>query len=153
MKKLILLLSLIIVAMISIAQTRVPEVTSDGYIGSPSYVYLWGSTADTLTNADTLEYVVRVKGSHMQDFNVQIYNDFVSGTATGKLKSYRSIDGITYVVTAAADSITVAAVTADILDSEVLNYDNFLYPYLKFIYIQAGTGVNIPKLYIINREN
>ena len=153
MKNFMLFLSLIVVAMISVAQTRVTEVTPDGYIGQPAYVNIWGTSADTLTNADTLTYVIRVKGDWTQDFNVQIYNDFVSGTATGKLKSYRSIDGVNYTITSAADSITVAAVTADILDSEVLNFADFNYPYLKFIYIQAATGVNVPKLYIYSKKN
>lgn len=153
MKKLIFLLSLIVVATISIAQTRVAEITPDGYITKPAYVYAWGTTADTLTDADTLTYVFRIKGDRTQDFKAQIYNDFVSGTATGKLKSYKSIDGITWVVTASADSITVASVTADILDSEELSYGDYLSPYLKFIYIQAGTGVNVPRVYIYSKEN
>ena len=153
MKKLIFLLSLIAVAAISIAQTRVAEITPDGYITKPAYVYVWGTSADTLTDADTISYVLRIRGDRTQDFSVQIYNEFVSGTATGKLKSYKSIDGITWVVTAAADSITVAAVTADILDSEVLSYGDYLSPYLKFTYIQAGTGVNIPRVYIYSKEN
>ena len=142
-----------VVAMATNAQSKVTEVSTDGYINGTSYAYILGTTSDTLTDADTVTYVLRVKGGQTVDMNVQIYNDFVSGTATGKLKSYRSIDGVNYTVTAAGDSITVASITADILDSEVLNYDNFLYPYLKFIYIQAGSGVNVPKIFIYAKEN
>jgi hypothetical protein len=139
--------------MVSIAQTRVTEVAPNGYLVGASYVYLGGTTSDTLTDADTLTYVLRIKGDQTMDIKAQIYNDFVSGTATGKLKSYKSIDGITYVVTADADSITVASITADILDSEELTYSDALFPYVKFIYIQAGTGVNIPRIYIYGKVN
>lgn len=153
MKRIIILLSFIVAATMSMAQNRVTEITADGYISGAAYVYVGGTTADTLTDVDTLTYVLRVKGNQTMDIKAQIYNDFISGTAGGKLKSYKSIDGINYVITAAADSITVSGVTADALDSEELTYNDCMFPYVKFIYIQSGTAVCVPRIYIYAKPN
>jgi len=153
MKKLLGLIFLIAFAIGLQAQTSVPEVTPTGKIQDAAYVYLGGKTTDTLTDTDTLIYILRVKGASTMDIKAQIYLDHVSGTAGGKLKSYKSINGVTYVVTAAADSITTSAVTADILDSEELTYSDYMSPYLKFIYIQSGTAVTVPRIYIFAKPN
>ena len=153
MKKYLGLLLLVCLAVLGMSQTRMAEVTPNGYLNGSSYVYVWGTSADTLTDVDTLTYVFRVKGNVTTDIKAQLYLDFVSGTAGGKLKSYKSIDGVNYVVTAAADSITTSSVTADILDTEELSYADALFPYLKFIYIQSGTAVTVPKLIIYAKEN
>jgi hypothetical protein len=130
------------------AQTKMAEVTPNGYITEPSFVYLWGTTSDTLTNADTLTSVIRVMGLESQDFNIQLYSDHVSGTAGGNVKAYRSIDGVNYTV---LDTITVSSLTADALDSEVINLNDYMYPYLKIIYLQTGTAVTVPKLIIYTK--
>lgn len=153
MKKLILILGVLFMTILASGQTKPTEVAPDSYITKPVYEYIFGTTADTMTNADTLEWVIRIKGSATQDFDIRVYNDFVSGTATGKFKTYLSPDGVNYQVTAAADSITVTTISADILDSEVITLDNYLKPYLKIIYHQAGTGVNVPRAYIYSKEN
>lgn len=150
MKKLVLLFSIIVFAFAAMAQTAVTNVTPNGYISDPAYVYIWGSTSDTLTNADTLDYVARIYGNEVYDFNIQLYSDHVSGTAGGTLMAYRSIDGVNYTV---LDTITVSSLTADALDAEVINLDNFLYPYLKFEYLQTGTAVTVPKVYIYCKKN
>ena len=147
-----MLIAVLGIAFSAQGQTRVSEVTPDAYIGRPSYVYMGGTTADTLKNADTLEFVIRIKGDYKGDFKIQVYNDYVSGTAGGKFKTYQSIDGITYTVTAAADSITVAALGADALDSEVISLDGYLSPYLKLYYTQSGTAVTVPRFYIYTKD-
>ena len=134
-------------------QTSPTEVAPNGYITKPAYKYIGGTTSDTLKNTDTLTYVIRVKGNETQDFWSKIYLDHVSGTAGGKLKTYKSIDGVNYEVTALADSITVASVTTDILDTESITFDNFNAPYLKYIYIQSGTAVTVPRIYIYTKTN
>lgn len=139
-----------VVSLFATAQTRVTEVTPDGYISKPAYVYVFGSTVDTLTNADTLTTVLRVKGNNMYDFNIKLYLDHVSGTAGGTLILSNSIDGVNY---ADVDTITASSVTADIMDTEVINLDNYLYPYAKLIYKQTGTAVTVPKVYIYAKEN
>jgi hypothetical protein len=139
--------------MLGMAQTKVAEVTPNGYLSAGKYVYIGGTVADTLKDVDTLTYVLRLNGTQTFDAKAQIFLDHVSGTAGGKLKSYKSIDGVNYVVTAEADSITTSSVTADILDTEELTFSDVMYPYLKFIYIQSGTAVTVPKIYLIAREN
>jgi len=153
MKKLISILIFAFLGIAIFAQSYPTEVAPDGYISGPAYVYIGGTTSDTLTNTDTLTYVVRVKGNYTQDFNNKLYLDFVSGTAGGKLKTYKSMDGVTYEVTAAADSITATSVTEDIMDTETITYDNFNWPYIKYIYIQSGTAVTVPRIYIYTKRN
>jgi len=153
MKKLILILGMLFVAIVMSAQTKPTEVTPDSYITKSAYLYIGGTIVDTMTNADTLTWVFRIKGNETQDFDIRVYNDFVSGTATGKFKTYLSPDGVNYQVTAAGDSITVTTISEDILDSEVITLDNYLKPYLKVIYHQAGTGVNVPRFYVYTKKN
>lgn len=153
MKKLVFLISLILFGLFSFAQSKPTEVTPDGYVNGAAYQYIWASASDTLTDADTLSYVWRVSGVRQLDINLKLYSDFVSGSAGGKLKAYKSIDGANWEVTATADSITVASLTEDGLDSEVITVSDFLYPYLKIIYLQTGTAVTIPKVYLYAKEN
>ena len=151
MKKLFFIIFALIVSFGAIAQTRVTEVTPNGTVSEPSYVYIWGSTADTLTNADTLNYVIRVYGNEVYDFKIGLYSDFVSGTAGGTLIGYGSLDGVNYF--SLADTITVDSLEADAFDTETLDYSDYLWPYLKFIYLQSGTAVTIPKVYIYAKKN
>lgn len=134
------------------AQKRPSEVSTDGAINGASYVYLFGTDEDTLTNADTLIWVVRVKGNYAQDFNIKLYTDWVSGTAGGGLQVSHSIDGITY-TSDVGDTITSSSVTGDIMDTETINKSAFLYPYLKFTFLQTGTAVTVPKVYIYTKPN
>ena len=153
MRKLIIMLIAVLgIAINAQSQTKATEITPNGYISNEAYVYLFGTTIDTLTNADTLTWVVRCKGSHTQDWNIKLYLDWVSGTAGGNLFVTQSIDGITY-VPFAGDTITASSVTADIMDTQVINKVDFLYPYLKFYYIQTGTAVTIPKVYIYTKAD
>jgi len=151
MKKIIVFLSMLIVAIFATAQTKVTEVTPDGYLESGRYVYIWGSSADTLSNADTLNYSFRVKGEQVFDIKIGLYSDFVSGSAGGTLVGYGSLDGANYF--SLGDTITVSSLTADGFDSETLDYSDFMWPYLKLIYLQSGTAVTIPKVYAITRKN
>jgi len=153
MRKLIIMLIAVLgIAINAQSQTKATEITPNGYISNEYYGYIFGTTADSLTNADTLTWVVRCKGSHTQDWNIKLYLDWVSGTAGGNLFVTQSIDGITY-VPFAGDTITASSVTADIMDTQVINKVDFLYPYLKFYYIQTGTAVTIPKVYIYTKAD
>lgn len=150
MKKFLLLMVTLIGMMSVTAQKNVVAPAANGTLTSGQYVYLWGTTADTLTNADTLSYTYRVKGEEAFNINCQLYNDRVSGTASGTLISYTSIDGINFV---ASDTITVSSISADALDTEVISYTGVMHPYIKFVYIQSGTAVCVPKLYFVTRKN
>lgn len=151
MKKLVLLFSILVVSLLSMAQTNPTAVSVDGYLTEPSYKYIWGSTSDTLTNADTLNFVYRVYGANSFDVKVGLYSDFVSGTAGGTLIGYGSLDGVNYF--SIGDTITVSSLTADGFDAETLDYTNLMWPYVKFTYLQSGTAVTIPKVYVYAKIN
>jgi len=150
MKRLLFLITILMGSVMLYAQTKPTEVSPDARISQEYYRYIWGTTADTLTNADTLNFVFRVKGTQTQDFNVKLYSDWVSGTAGGTLVAYSSPDGANY---APIDTITVSSLTADAMDAEVINLDDYLYPYLKFIYLQTGTAVTVPRVYVYSKKN
>jgi len=135
---------------IGFSQTTPTAVTPDAYISEPYYKVIWGTTADTLTNADTLTFVYRVRGSQTMDINMKLYNDRISGTVAGTLISYQSIDGVNYEAT--GDTITVST-ASDAMDSEELDLDNFNYPYLKLIFLQSGTSVEVPKVFVYGKYN
>lgn len=145
MKKIISILFLVGFCFMSYAQTIPTEITPDDYLSDVGYVEIWGTTNDTLTNADTLSFVYRVKGTEQLDINVGLYSDYVSGTAGGELIGYYSFDGVNYFTL--GDTVTVSALTEDAFDSENLDYLNYNYPYLKLEYIQTGTAVTVPKVY------
>ena len=147
-----MLIAVLGIAISAQGQTKATEVTPNGYISNEAYVYLFGTSSDTLTNADTLTWVVRCKGGHTQDFNIKLYLDHISGTAGGNLWVTQSMDGITYVAVA-GDTITASSVTGDIMDTQTISKTDFLYPYLKFYYIQTGTAVTIPKVYIYTKPD
>jgi hypothetical protein len=152
MKKLIAIISLLFVGCLAIAQTPVQDITTNGFVKAGTYSYIWGSTADTLTDADTLNYTLRVKHKEniAENIKIGLYSDFVSGSAGGKLIGYGSLDGVNYF--SAGDTITVTSLIADGFDSETLDYTGYMWPYLKLIYIQSGTAVTIPKVYIYSKQ-
>ena len=145
-----MLIAVLGIAFSAQAQTKVTEVAPDGYISNEAYVYVFGSGVDTLTNADTFTHVIRARGTTIQDYTIKLYMDHVSGTAGGTLIVSSSIDGVNY---ADVDTITSASVTGDIMDTEVITLNDYLYPYVKFIYKQTGTAVTIPKVYIYTKLN
>ena len=98
-----------------------------------------------------MEFVYRVKCDEVTDINCKFVGDHVSGTAGGTIISYYSPDGVNYQTT--GDTITIASFTADYMDTETLDLNDFNYPYLKFIYLQTGTAVTVPKLYIYIKKN
>lgn len=151
MKKFLSLLIITVWVFAAFAQTNPTEVTPDKTIVRDSYTYLWGTTADTLTNADTLEFVFRVKGTKQMDFKIGLYSDHVSGTAGGTLIGYGSLDGSNYF--SLGDTITVSSLTQDTFDSETLDYTDYMWPYMKFIYLQTGTAVTIPYAYVYSKYN
>lgn len=151
MKKLIVIFSLLFTVIVAFGQSTPTEVAPDGYLTDASYQYVFGTTADTLTDADTTSYVWRVRGSNVYDINIKLYSDFVSGSAGGTLIAYHSMDGVNYGAT--GDTITVSSLTADAMDSEVIDLNDFLYPYLKVILIQSGTAVTVPKVYLYSKKN
>lgn len=133
-------------------QTRMTEQAKDGTFEAGQWAYLWGTSADTLTNADTLTYVARIKGGQTFDIKSQLYVDYVSGTAALKVYTYNSIDGVNWGAKT-ADSLTIASVTADGLQTTGLTFPDVIDVYKKIVVIQSGTAKTIPKLIYVSREN
>lgn len=150
MKRLIFLFAAMFVMLAVNAQTisKPTDVVVNSYIPAPQYAAI----SDSLTNVDTTTWVFRVKGYEVNNFTVKLYLDWVSGTAGGVLTPYKSIDGVNYSVLGDT-TITTSAVTADVMDTETIDISDFNYPYLKLIYIQSGTAVTKPKIYVFNRRN
>lgn len=152
MKNLFVVFILLCMSTIGMAQTRMTEKPKDGTLESNQWVYLWGTSADTLTNADTLTYVARIKGAQTFDIKSQLYVDHVSGTAALKVYTYNSIDGVNWGAKT-ADSLTIASVTADGLQATGLTFSDVMDIYKKFVIIQSGTAKTIPKAILNTREN
>jgi len=148
---LVFLIIMVMVGFLASGQSTPTEVTPDGYVLEPDYQYIWGATSDTLTNADTLNYVWRVRGFKTYDVDIKLYQDHVSGTPSGTLVAYESIDGVNYEAT--GDTITFSSLAADAMDSETIDLGDFLAPYLKVTLLQSGTGVHVPKVYLYAKEN
>lgn len=147
MKRILFLLIGFVLAFSSMAQTTPTEVAPDAYITDAYYKVV---TLDTLTDADNDAFVFRVKGLQTQDFTVKLYTDFVSGSSSGTLIAAGSINGVAYTN---IDTITIASVTADAMDTEVITLNDYNYPYLKFTMAQTGTAVTVPKIWIYGKYN
>lgn len=140
------------VAMIGFTQTNVPGVATNGGLTAGQFVSIWGTTADTLINADTLTYTMRIKGDQTFDIKSQVYIDFVSGTAAYKVYTYNSIDGVNWSAKT-ADSLTITAINADQLYGTALSFTDVMDTYKKIQIIQSGTAVTVPKQYFVTRKN
>ena len=151
MKRFLFLISIMFVALAMSAQTKPTEVSPDAYLSGEAYTYLFGTTSDTITNASATSFVFRVKGTKVQDFDIKLYSDWVSGTAGGTLIPYKSIDGVNYAST--GDTITIAGVTADTMATGLIQIGDFNQPYLKITYTQTGTAVTVPKVYLYSKFN
>lgn len=152
MKKIVfVLMGLFVILLACKPQTKPTEVTPDAYITKPVYLYMFGTTSDTITNAAADSVHLRIKGNRTYDLTIKLYSDHVSGTAGGTLIGYNSIDGVNY--QANGDTITISGVAADAMDAEVISLDNYNYPYYKLIYTQTGTAVTVPRVYVYAKEN
>lgn len=152
MKRFVALLIFFMVAMIGFCQTNVPSIATDGGLTAGQFVSIWGTSADTLTNADTLTYTLRIKGDQTFDIKSQVYIDFVSGTAAYKVYTYNSIDGVNWTVKT-ADSLTITSINADQLYGTALSFTDVMDTYKKIQIIQSGTAVTVPKQYFVTRKN
>lgn len=152
MKKLVFLFAVLLAGFGAYAQPNtVPAVSVNYIVTKPFYGSVLGTTADTATNAITKNYVLRVTGDNALDFSVHTRIDHVSGTVTaGKTVVAGSFDGVRYIPT---DSITASSVTADLDDKNVIKISGFMYPYMKVSYVQTGTAVSVPKIFLYAKKN
>lgn len=140
------------VAMVGYSQTNVPNVATDGGLTAGQFVSIWGTSADTLKDADTVQYVFRIKGDQTFDIKSQVHIDHVSGTAAYKVYTYNSIDGVNWTAKT-ADSLTITAISADQLYGTALSFTDVMDTYKKIQIIQSGTAVTVPKQYFVTRKN
>lgn len=153
MKNLFVVFILLCMSSIGMSQTRMTEQPKNGTFEAGQWAYLWGTSADTLTNGDTLIYVARIKGAQTFDIKSQLYVDHVSGTADSlKVYTYNSIDGVNWGAKT-ADSLTIASVIGDGLQATGLTFSDVIDVYKKFVIIQYGTAKTVPKLIYVSREN
>jgi len=130
MKKLLFIIAIVFSGMLVQAQVLnlYSSVTKDDASGT-----FW-NYADTLTNADTIGQVIRIRGSNAMNLRYQIIFDEIANAATATATILGSNDGVTYIAT--GDSIT-AALTAD--GSIWVLCRNFNYSYSKLVLTIAGT--------------
>lgn len=152
MKKFLVNLILLIAVISGFSQTNVKNVATDGGLVAGQFVSIWGTNSDTLKNGDTLNYVLRIKGDQTFDIRMQVYTDFVSGSANYKVYTYNSIDGVNY-TSKTADSLTIETIIADQMHGTALNFADVMETYKKIQIIQSGTAVTIPKVYFVTRKN
>ena len=147
-----MILTFAIIAMAGFSQTNVASVATNGGLTAGQFVSIWGTSADTLTNADTINYTLRIKGDQTFDIKSQVYIDFVSGTAAYKVYTYNSIDGVNWTAKT-ADSLTITTINADQLYGTALSFTDVMDTYKRIQIIQSGTAVTVPKNYFVTRKN
>ena len=145
MKKLFSLITIMVFAVVVMAQTlsNPTAATVNATITGEYYKVL---TLDTLKDASIGNYIFRVKGTETLDFKIGLYSDRLSGTASGTLTAYGSLDGSNWV--ALGDSITVSSLAADAMDTETIDMTDYAWPYLRLKLNQTGTASFIHKPYI-----
>jgi len=103
--------------------------------------------ADTTTNGETLDMIIRVKSPNAMNLRFQIIGDEITGSATQTATIWGSNDGTTYIAT--GDSIT-APLTAD--GSIWVLCRNFNYSYVKLLMTTTGTETSTFKCYYSFRK-
>ena len=143
MKKLFLVLAVMLVGMISFAQSD--NTYSLTVVGSAAGT-LW-DYADTTSNGETTDAIIRLKSTDPLNLTFQIVFDELTGTSTGTGTFYGSNDGTTW--QACADSISTA-LTAD--GSIWVHKAHFGYSYCKVLLTTTGTETSTAKLYYSIRK-
>ena len=146
MKKLITLLAIMLVGMIGFAQsdyTYSLTTTNDAKGNTWDY-------ADTLTNGETLDAIIRVKSPNVMDLSFQVVTDEISGTGTYTLTLYGSNDGTTFLAVTDSTVSISAALTAD--GSGWVKANDWNYSYVKLLMTSTGTETSRHKCYYSFRK-
>jgi hypothetical protein len=144
MKKLIFILAIVFSGMLMKAQSDYTYslTTKDDASGT-----LW-DYADTLTNGETIDAFIRVRGNTAMNLRFQVVLNNLSGTtSSATVTTFGSNDGATYIAT--GDSIT-AAISAD--GSVWVLARNFNYSYYKLLLTTAGTETSVAKVFYSFRK-
>ena len=147
MKKyiLIFLISLFVTGL-SFGQTA----TANKYVNSNKHFSGWGTAADTLSNADTVDYVVRVKTADLMRLHVGFKSDSVSGTPAFASVFGGSMDGVNY------DSIQGVTTTVSGADTfYVYTAVDATYNYyrLRMICVAAAMNATLTNYWTFRKKN
>ena len=147
MKKLFLVLAILLVGMIGFAQSDYTYSMTTVNDASGNF---W-NYADTTTNGETLDMIMRIKSPTVMDLCFQIVGDEVSGAATQTATFLASNDGTTYVDLSDSTNVTITApLTAD--GSIFIVVDDFNYSYGKLLMTTTGTETSTFKCYYSIRK-
>ena len=143
MKHLILLIAILFAGMAASAQSdyTYSKTTTNDASGT-----LW-NYADTLTDGETLDALIRVRSPQVMNLRFQIVTDEISGSMTATATLLGSNDGVTYIDT--GDSITTA-LTAD--GSIWILATDFNYSYVKLLMTTTGTETSRHKVFYSFRK-
>jgi len=147
MKKFITLFAIMLIGMISFAQS---DYTYSLTSVNDASGHFW-DYADTTTNGETLDAIIRVKSPTTMDLSFQILGDEVSGAATQTATLLGSNDGTTYVALSDSSNVTItAALTAD--GSIWVRANDFNFSYVKLLMTTTGTETSTFKCYYSFRK-
>jgi hypothetical protein len=102
MKKFILF----ILGLLFVFALNAQTATADKYVNGAKHFSGWGTAGDTVTNAATVDYVVRVKTSNLFKMSCSFKSDSVSGTPSFTATLGGSMDGVNYTAIQAITTTT-----------------------------------------------
>ena len=147
MKKLFLVLAIMLIGMIGFAQS---DYTYSMSTTNDASGYFW-NYADTTTNGETLDMIIRVKSPYVMDLTFQIIGDEVSGAATQTATILGSNDGTTYLALSDSSNVSITApLTAD--GSIWVTVDDFNFSYVQLLMTTTGTETSTFKCYYSFRK-
>jgi hypothetical protein len=140
MKKFLAIVAIACVAFTAPNRVQAQVQTNDDYAG-----YL--GALDTLTNTDTTEYIVSIKGAkHIISFQVNVLK--LTGTVAGKFDIQGSVDGVNYETALAASSVTKTDASANY----VVTFTNNKYQKYRIRSISSGTNTHSQRVYMLYRK-
>jgi hypothetical protein len=112
-----------------------------------AYTELPFTSADTLTNADTIVKNITLSSSASDGIILQPVITRLSGTAAGKIVLLQSVNGTDFIRT---DSVTLSNL---VTNTAFITKTSPLSLYYRIEFISSGTTALIPRLYYIQRKN
>ena len=146
MRAIMTVLAFCLIGMISMAQSDYTYTLTTNGDASGN---LWGY-ADTLTDGETLDAIIRVKSPSVMDLQFQILFDELTGASTGTATIYGSNDGTTFVAVTDSTVSISAPLTAD--GSIWVKANDWCFSYCKLLLTTTGTETSRAKLYYSIRE-
>ena len=126
MKNIISVLAVLLVGMTGFAQEDLSTYAS-------AKGTFW-SSADTISESESVSYVFRIKGANVMDLQFQLLTTKISGNVTQNIIFSGSNDGTTY-----TNLDTIANSNAS-TNTQFLNLDDFNYSYLKVSFTNSATA-------------